>query len=162
TVLPVNHRLNVSTQVRPAKLAAAEPVVSLPAVRSDHLPLGGAKQLLCDLPAPGSGDVKHRHQRGDHDPQPGTLPRLPPGGLVHPVRGAAQKRPPVRAGGGPTPPTGTPPGWPPAPGESPPRRGGGPAGGGAPSPRGSPPASTASTACSLGPNAPVGTPSGSE
>jgi hypothetical protein len=39
-VLAVNHRLKTSTQVRPAKLAAAEPVVRLPPIRRDHLPIG--------------------------------------------------------------------------------------------------------------------------
>src|ERR1044071_2057380 len=39
-VLPVNHRLEVPTEVRPAKLATAEPVVCLPAIRRDHLPIG--------------------------------------------------------------------------------------------------------------------------
>ena len=49
-LLPIDHRLEISTQVGPTKLSAAEPVVSLPAVRSDHLPTSGAEQLLATFP----------------------------------------------------------------------------------------------------------------
>src|SRR5690348_11913487 len=37
-ILSINHRLKVSTQMRPAELATAEAVVRLPAIRRDHLP----------------------------------------------------------------------------------------------------------------------------
>src|SRR5215213_11292208 len=82
-VLSVDHRLEIPTQVGPAKLPAAEPVVSLPAVRSDHLAVSGTEQLLCDFAAAGGGDVEDRHKGRDHDPKPGPPPGLTPGGLVH-------------------------------------------------------------------------------
>jgi hypothetical protein len=42
-VLPINHRLKVSTEVRPAKLTTAESVVRLPAIRRDHLSVSRAE-----------------------------------------------------------------------------------------------------------------------
>src|SRR5262245_42962102 len=67
-VLPINHGLKVSTEVRPTKLATAEPVVCLPPIRGDDPPVSGTEQLPGDLSAAGGSNVEDRYQGRSRDP----------------------------------------------------------------------------------------------
>src|SRR5262249_52766595 len=83
TVLAVDHRLKISTQVRPTELATVEPVVRLPAIRRDHLPVSRTEQSPGDLPAAGGSNVEERYQGRNHHPSPRLLPRLSPGRFIN-------------------------------------------------------------------------------
>src|SRR5579871_3876811 len=59
--LPINHRLKVPTQVRPAELAAAKPVIRLPAIRRDHLSVTRTEQGPGDFAATGGRNMEDRY-----------------------------------------------------------------------------------------------------
>jgi hypothetical protein len=84
-VRPVHHRLEVANQMGPAYLTLPErqPEVGLVAVGRDDLPGGRVDQSLGDGPRAGAGDSEHRDRLGDDDPQPATLPFLPPARFVY-------------------------------------------------------------------------------
>jgi hypothetical protein len=81
-VLPINHRLKVPTQMGPTELPTAKAVVSLPAIRRDHLSVSRTKQFPGDLPGAGGRNVEDRHQGRNDDPQPRLVHRLSPGRFI--------------------------------------------------------------------------------
>ncbi len=86
-VPPVDHGLEVSSEVRPADLALAhrEVVVGRVSVRGQHSGMA-RDQLAQHLPGTGQADQEHGHAGGHRGPQPAPLAPLRPPGLVH-VRG---------------------------------------------------------------------------
>jgi hypothetical protein len=81
-VLPIDHRLKVSAQVRPTELAAAKAAIRLPAIRRDNLPVSRAEQFPGDLPAASGRKVEDRHQGRYDDPQPRLVHCLSPGRFI--------------------------------------------------------------------------------
>ena len=78
----IDHRLEIAAQVRPTPLNPLEVPVCAPTVTGHHVEEGWAEQLLDDVPAARTGDVKDGDQRNDDRPQPGPLLVFPPTGLV--------------------------------------------------------------------------------
>src|SRR5512135_3579462 len=75
---PIDHRLKIPIQMRPAKLPSLDPSVAPEPVADDHLPAVGAEQALGDLGPPGGGNSEDRHQVRHGDPEPRLVPALLP------------------------------------------------------------------------------------
>src|SRR5262249_9301348 len=71
-----------------------EPAIGRPPVRPDHPRKSRTQERCHHGPTPAAGNLKHGHLAGDHGPQPGPLPGLPPAGLVHIHDGRLRDRSP--------------------------------------------------------------------
>src|SRR5512142_3571170 len=67
---PIDHRLKIPIEVRPAKLPTPDPNVAAEPIADDHLPAVGPEQVPGDLGPPGGGDGEDRHQVRHGDPEP--------------------------------------------------------------------------------------------
>src|SRR5262249_48394737 len=68
--MPIDHRLEIATQVRPTYLTLVErqPEVAFVPIRSDDLPRWWSNQALGDGPRAGGSDGEHRHRLGNDGP----------------------------------------------------------------------------------------------
>jgi len=81
---PVDHRLEIATQMRPADLPPRghDPLIRAESITADHLAIFAAQEGFGDRAAPFLGDSKDREPTGHRRPQPGLAAVLTPRGLV--------------------------------------------------------------------------------
>src|SRR5208282_5569768 len=83
----IDHRLEVASEMGPAKLATPDPEIALEPIANDHLSRRRPQNSFGDIGPPGRGDGEGRDRRRNSDPQPYSYPILPPRGLVDISRG---------------------------------------------------------------------------